>query len=92
MDAFEKWFKSHKPHHEWDIHSEMKAAFTAGKDEGIKEGMRKAAEIVRQNPKEVALQVRPYEPISAENVSLLMDDAREACAALSLAILAEADK
>ena len=43
MDAFEKWALEFAP----DNRADCKAAFLAGKAEGIKEGMRRAAEICR---------------------------------------------
>ena len=91
MDAFEKWWEI------WMIpvapqDPEGAAAAKEIVEDAFRAGMRAAAEIVRQNAKEIALQVRPYEPISIENVRLLMEDSEEACAALAHAILAEAEK
>ena len=56
---------------------------------GREQGMREAAAIVhrRETVKEIAMRVRPYEPISAENVALLMEDCHDACVAIHLAIL-----
>ena len=61
------------------------AAWRAGREQG----MREAANIVhsREMAKEIAMQVRPYEPISAGNVALLMEDCHDACVAIHLAIL-----
>jgi hypothetical protein len=62
------------------------AAFKAGREQG----MREAAAIVhsREMAREIALHVRPYEPISEENVALLMEDCHDACVAIHRAILA----
>lgn len=62
------------------------AAFKSGREQG----MREAAAIVhsREMAREIALHVRPYEPISEENVALLMEDCHDACVAIHRAILA----
>lgn len=61
---------------------------------GYEAGLRRAANIVhsREMAKEIAMQVRPYEPISAENVALLMEDCHDACAAIHRAILSSIEE
>ena len=75
--------------HPDQISASLANMYDKGFKAGREQGMREAAAIVhrRETVKEIAMRVRPYEPISAENVALLMEDCHDACVAIHLAIL-----
>ena len=80
MDAFEKWWASEVVGKPTECFPAYEETFHAGKAEGIKEGMRRAAEIAGEQPSKIVY------------VSAIIVDAAFSlgCAACKAAILKEA--